>query len=178
MTAHDVAGNKAVAREFIEAIIQRDMAAMQRLLHRDFVWITAVVGDDDPNELRPMQSKELRGKNLPHGKPRLNREEALTTFRHLFQGGGGDAMRSHAGEQTTQAALPADDGTYNLRIDILGMIGEGDRVAMEAESNVLNPANGRRYNNFYCYVFRLGEGKILMFKEYQDTLHLYDYMAD
>jgi ketosteroid isomerase-like protein len=178
MTAQDVAANKALARAFIEAIINRDMAAIEKQLHEDFMWITAVVGDDDPNELRPMQSNELRGKNLPHAKPRLNREEGLTALHHLFQGGGGDAMRSHAGEQSTHATLPADGGTYNLQIDISNMIGEGDWVAMEAESNLFNPANGRRYNNFYSYIFRMGEGKILVFKEYQDTLHLYDYMAD
>lgn len=177
MTAHDIAANKAAARAFIQAIIHRDMAAMKKLLHRDFVWITAVVGDDDPNELRPMQSNELRGKNLPYAKPRLNRAEALVTFDHLFRGAGGDAMRSHDGEQASSEPIP-DDGTYNLHIDILNMIGEGDRVAMEAESNILHPTNGRRYNNFYCYIFRVDKGEILLFKEYQDTLHLYDYMAD
>lgn len=41
-----------------------------------------------------------------------------------------------------------------------GTDGRRRSVAMEAESHVLNPTNGRRYNDFYHHLFRLKEGQI------------------
>jgi ketosteroid isomerase-like protein len=178
MTKHDIEANKALSRAFIDAINGRALPALERLFHPDFIWFTAVVGEDDPNELKPMQSKELRGKNLPHWKPRLKRDEALTVFRSLFEGRAGEAHQAASGVKTATAPSSADGGMGDFRIDVLGIIAEGDSVAMEAESNQLNPANGRRYNNFYSYVFRVRDGMLVLFKEYQDTLHVYDYLAD
>lgn len=178
MTGRTVEANKNLARAFVEAINRRDRPALERLFHPDFVWFTAVVGEDDPNELRPMQSKELRGKNLPHWKPRLDRNEALTVFQSLFDGRAGDAHRSASGTQTNDSAPPAEEGMGDFHITVLDIIAEGDRVAVEAESNQFNPANSRIYNNFYSYIFTMRDGMILLFKEYQDTLHVYDYLAD
>jgi ketosteroid isomerase-like protein len=178
MPGRRIEASKALARAFVEAINQRNMAALAELCHRDFIWFTAVVGEDDPNELRPMQSKELRGKNLPHWKPRLNREEALTVFQSLFQGRAGDAHRSASGAPPTNSPTSEEANMGDFHITVLDMIGEGDRVAMEAESHQFNPVNGRTYNNFYSYIFIICEDKIALFKEYQDTLHVYDYLAD
>jgi ketosteroid isomerase-like protein len=177
VTSRTIEDNKQLARAFVAAINQRDMAALERLFHPDFIWFTAVVGEDDPNELRPMQSKELRGRNLPHWKPRLDRQEALTVFQSLFQGRAGEAHRAASGAQPAEA--PSQEGDMgDFHITILDTFAEGDRVAMEAESNQINPDNGRIYNNFYAYIFKIDNGMIKIFKEYQDTLHIYDYLAD
>src|SRR3546814_20342561 len=45
------------------------------------------------------------------------------------------------------------------------MIGEGDDVAVEAETDS-EMLNGRRYNNRYHFVFRLRDGKFCEVREY------------
>ncbi len=47
-------------------------------------------------------------------------------------------------------------------------IAEGDTVVVEARGDNLTRA-GKRYNNEYCFVFRLADGKITEVKEYSDT---------
>jgi ketosteroid isomerase-like protein len=172
---HDIEANKDLVRRFIQAIVQHDYATMDKLLHPDFVWNTAVVADNAPNELRKMQSKTMQGKNLHHAKPRLNRAESMAVFKQLFSGNYGGSMSGHDGKETTVAV---HDDKYRLHLDILGMTAEEDRVAMEGESNILNPTNGRTYNNFYHYLFRVKDGQLILYKEYQDTLHLFDYQAE
>jgi ketosteroid isomerase-like protein len=174
MSTHDLEANKTLVRRFIEALNTRSYAEMEDLFHKDFIWSTAVISDDAPNEFRPMQSKELRGKNLPHEKPRINRDEALRNLANMFKGRYTDAMSDPS---ATAAAPVIDDEKYHMRLKIHAFTAEGDRVAIEAESHVLNP-NGRIYNNFYHYLFRIRDGKLVLFKEYQDTLHLYDYLAE
>ena len=51
---------------------------------------------------------------------------------------------------------------------------EDDCVVVELTGEALNERNGRRYNNIYCYVFRIEDGQIALFREYQDTLLLFD----
>jgi uncharacterized protein len=46
-------------------------------------------------------------------------------------------------------------------------IAEGDYVIVEARSDNVTKA-GQRYNNEYCFVFRLSEGQIREVKEYSD----------
>ena len=48
------------------------------------------------------------------------------------------------------------------------MIAEGDYVVVEARGNVMT-RSGRAYNNNYCYVCRLREGKLVELIEYMDT---------
>lgn len=177
MQQHDIVANKKLARQFIENLNKHDYTAMDRLLHPTFVWNTAVTSDNGPNEPRKMQSKTLQGKNLHHAKPRLNRAESMTIFKRLFEGNYGSSMAT-LGDRTSEATVPVHDDKYRLRMDVLGLTAEEDRVAMEAESHVLNPTNGRLYNNFYHYLFRMKDGQITLFKEYQDTLHLFDYQAE
>ena len=178
MSDPKIQANKSVAAAFIEAVNRCDIGTMERLFHKDFVWNTAVVGDDDPNELRPMLSKALRGKNLPHWRPRLNREEALTVWRSLFLGQYADAHLTASGKEASHTPPPIENPEHRIHIDILGTTGEDDRIAMEAESNMTNPLTGRHYNNFYHFLFRVRDGQLLLFKEYQDTLHIYDFLAE
>lgn len=173
MSSHDLARNKELACQFMDNVVRKDLAAMDRLLHRDFVWNVAVVSDDAPNAMRPMQSKTLAGKNLWHSKPRLDRAEAMRLFRRLFEVG--------SLEQSAAADGPnpyVDDERYRFRFKVHGLTAEADRVAMEAESWQPNPKNGRLYNQLYHYLFRVKDDQIVLYKEYQDTLHLFDYMAE
>jgi uncharacterized protein len=66
----------------------------------------------------------------------------------------------------------AKDG---LAITPHGMVAEGDKVAVEAESyGVLG--NGRLYNNLYHFLFTIRDGKISAVKEYLDTMHTADVL--
>jgi uncharacterized protein len=47
-------------------------------------------------------------------------------------------------------------------------IAEGDYVVVEARGDNVTKA-GKPYNNEYCFVFRLADGKIKEVKEYADT---------
>ncbi len=57
-----------------------------------------------------------------------------------------------------------------LKITIKGMIAEGDRVAVEAESYGETTA-GTVYNNEYHWLFEIRDGKIQSAREYMDTAH-------
>lgn len=62
-------------------------------------------------------------------------------------------------------------------VTVFGMIAEGDKVAVEAESNAV-AANGRVYNNQYHFLVEIRDGKITLFKEYNDTLHVKTVFMD
>ncbi|WP_154214353.1 nuclear transport factor 2 family protein [Bacillus cereus] len=51
------------------------------------------------------------------------------------------------------------------------MIAENDTVVVEAESYGEH-TNGKLYRNKYHFLFKLDLGKIILVKEYMDTLHL------
>ncbi len=65
---------------------------------------------------------------------------------------------------------------HGLPITIRSMIGEGDKVAVEAESYGEHP-NGRIYNNEYHFLIELREDKILRVREYLDTQHIAAFIA-
>jgi len=48
------------------------------------------------------------------------------------------------------------------------LIAEGDHVVVEARGNNTTK-KGRPYNNAYCFVFRIAEGKLKELTEYMDT---------
>jgi uncharacterized protein len=52
------------------------------------------------------------------------------------------------------------------------VVAEGDRVLIEAESD-MPLVNGGRYNNFYVMATRVRDGKVVELKEFADTLHTY-----
>jgi ketosteroid isomerase-like protein len=57
------------------------------------------------------------------------------------------------------------DGELRLTID--NLIAEGDYVVMQSRGQSKTKA-GKTYNNTYCHVFRLAEGKVQELVEYLD----------
>jgi ketosteroid isomerase-like protein len=57
-----------------------------------------------------------------------------------------------------------------LQLDIKSVTAEADRVVIEFEGNATT-CDGKPYNNQYCMVFTLAEGKIKQVNEYFCTLH-------
>ena len=55
--------------------------------------------------------------------------------------------------------------TSPIQLRITDMTAEGDRVAVEAETDS-EMLNGKRYNNAYHFVFKLREGKFYEVREY------------
>ncbi len=58
--------------------------------------------------------------------------------------------------------------TDGLRLEIDNVIGEGDQVMVEARGIAATKAGGH-YNNIYCYVVKVRDGKIVEMREYLDT---------
>lgn len=52
-----------------------------------------------------------------------------------------------------------------IQLTVLEMTAEGDRVAVEAETD-MEMLNGSRYNNAYHFVFKLRDGKFTEVREY------------
>lgn len=52
-----------------------------------------------------------------------------------------------------------------IRLEVVGMIGEGDKITVEAETDG-EMLNGRRYNNAYHFAFELADGKLRRVREY------------
>lgn len=50
----------------------------------------------------------------------------------------------------------------------LGFIADGDHVVIEARGE-MQRKDGERYENQYCLIFRLEQGKIVEMREYQDS---------
>lgn len=55
-----------------------------------------------------------------------------------------------------------------LSFSISGITAEGERVAVEAQSDGVH-VSGARYQNMYHFLFEFRDGKILVLKEYMDT---------
>jgi ketosteroid isomerase-like protein len=63
-----------------------------------------------------------------------------------------------------------------LRMTVVGMTAEGDRVALEAESYA-KMKSGKTYQNKYHFLFVVRDGKIQQVKEYMDTTHASDVLC-
>jgi uncharacterized protein len=63
-----------------------------------------------------------------------------------------------------------------IRFTIQAMTAEGERVAVEAESEGMH-VSGRLYSNQYHFLFRFREGKVVEFKEYMDTERVTDILC-
>ena len=59
-----------------------------------------------------------------------------------------------------------------LTMKVGDVVAEGDRVLIEAESEI-PLSNGGSYNNHYVMALRIRDGKVVEFKEFSDTLHTY-----
>lgn len=62
-----------------------------------------------------------------------------------------------------------------LRFTVQAMTAEGDRVAVEAESDGVH-VSGKRYHNRYHFLVVIREGKVRQLKEYMDTAHAHDVL--
>jgi ketosteroid isomerase-like protein len=76
---------------------------------------------------------------------------------------GHDGLRNLA--KMLKAMMP---GGLGLKIETV--ICEGDRCAVQAESNTI-AANGKKYNNRYHFDIRFDGDKIAEVREYNDTNH-------
>jgi hypothetical protein len=63
-----------------------------------------------------------------------------------------------------------------LRFTVNGMVAEGEKVAVEAESRGLH-ASGRIYTNQYHFLFEFRDGMLVMLKEYMDTERVTDVLC-
>lgn len=155
MTEHPLEANKEVARTYLNAFNAADLDTLEPLLADDFVWHTAVIGDNE-SQPRPYQSTQLAAlMDLYAGPLRKDKSATCALFKDLFD--------------------PARGWQFRLRL--VSLTAEDNRVAMEAEGDAINPANGRRYRNLYFVLMHIRDGKIALYKEYQDTLHIYDVFA-
>jgi|SRR5215469_3674356 len=64
-----------------------------------------------------------------------------------------------------------------IRTIPLRLIAEDDLVVVEARGNNTT-VTGKPYNNTYCFVFRLAEGKLKEVTEYTDTLLITNVLDD
>jgi ketosteroid isomerase-like protein len=145
--------NKQVALTFVRAFNERDLPRIDDVLADDFVWHKAITSEGE-NEARPFQSHQLRGRPSPIP-PMRNRQEVLHMLEYLFAGDEGDP--------------------FGFRV--VSITAEDDRVAVEMEGDGRNPGNGRRYRNIYFVLMRVRGGKLELYKEYQDTMHVFDVWA-
>ncbi len=76
-----------------------------------------------------------------------------------------------AGAGAVLAAFPE-----GLAFTITGITAEGERVAIEAESDGVH-ASGRHYHNFYHFLCEYKDGKLYRFKEYMDTEMVTDILC-
>ena len=74
-------------------------------------------------------------------------------------------MRSVAGEP---ACAPVRSPRHSYRFTIDDIIAEGDRVVVRGRGEFRTKA-GKDYNNSYCFVLRLEEGRLVELREYLDT---------
>ncbi|MDG5746703.1 nuclear transport factor 2 family protein [Qipengyuania sp. XHP0207] len=59
------------------------------------------------------------------------------------------------------------DGPYLTTAELI--LADGDRVAVIAKGDAAT-VDGGRYDNDYCFVFRMKDGKIVEVREYMDTI--------
>lgn len=63
-----------------------------------------------------------------------------------------------------------------LRFTVKGMVAEGDKVAVEAESEGEH-VSGKVYNNQYHFLFQFRAGKLVALREYMDTEMVTDVLC-
>jgi ketosteroid isomerase-like protein len=140
----DTEQNKAAVLAFADAYTRADWDTLAELCTDDFRWVVPVRSE--------MQSAQLRA----HPNMMTSHDRNLAEMLDMFR----------ISKQNTV------DHRFDLKIGV--MTAEGDRVAAEAEGYAVCAATGRVYNNLYMYLMYFRDGKISVFREYQDTLHVYD----
>ena len=88
--------------------------------------------------------------------------------------------RSYNGKETVLKELLAPLRSMiadRIRTTAHHFIAEGDHVVVEARGNNVTKA-GLPYNNAYCFVFRLADGKLREITEYMDTALVTSVLGD
>jgi ketosteroid isomerase-like protein len=106
--------------------------------------------DPDPAHLATMVSSDFVWKTM-------TRMEGFAPLK------GHEGLRNLA--NTLKSLMPG-----GLRMRIESVICEGDRCAVQAESNAV-ASNGKKYNNLYHFDIRFDGDKIAEVREYCDTNH-------
>jgi ketosteroid isomerase-like protein len=90
-------------------------------------------------------------------------------------GGGQDGQYFYGKEASLKLIGVVGDNLVDskIRLEILGMIAEGDRVAVEVRSYG-TMKNGNEYRNSYHEIYEIRDGLVALCKEYADT----KYSAD
>ena len=57
-----------------------------------------------------------------------------------------------------------------MKFTVVSALAKGDKVVAEVESHAENP-DGGHYNNVYCFVFTMADGRIVHVRQYADTAH-------
>ncbi|HYC01106.1 MAG TPA: nuclear transport factor 2 family protein [Candidatus Limnocylindrales bacterium] len=65
------------------------------------------------------------------------------------------------------------DASAGLAVEILSLTGEDDRVAAELVIRGRSAASGEAYENFYHFLFRLRDDRIVAIREHLDSLYAY-----
>jgi len=86
-----------------------------------------------------------------------------------------------SGTYTRDQVAAAAGGIYQvfpqgIRFTIKAMTAEGERVAVEAESEGAH-VSGQTYSNHYHFLMRFRDGKVVEFKEYMDTERVTDILC-
>lgn len=148
----DLQANRALALKFGEAWNSRNMALFDEIFHPEMTWHVAVTPPGQ-QQLVPLQSEILRKIGTTWQKAIYNKQETLDIFNY------------------TLTAFETFD------INLSSVTAEEDRVVVESQGNAVHPGNGRRYDNIYCYVFHIKEERIVLLREYQNTLLVFDVMS-
>lgn len=85
--------------------------------------------------------------------------------------GSGGLSRTFDGKESVLHELwksVKTDIAQPFRVTATLILAEGDHVVVEGVGNNKTP-NGKEYNNRYCWVMKISDGKIVELKEYMDT---------
>jgi len=148
----DLQHNRALAEKFCEAWNSRDMALFDEIFHPDMTWHVAVT---PPHVSEPpkLQSDTLSNLGMIWQKVIYSKQETIDIFNYTL------------------------NSFSEFSITLSSTTAEGDRVAVETLGKAVHPQNGRRYDNVYCYMLHIRDGKIALLREYQNTLLVFDVMV-
>ncbi len=78
-----------------------------------------------------------------------------------------------------EAMIPAVLGLFpdGLPMTVRGITADGERVAIEAESEGRH-VSGKLYNNRYHFLVIVRAGRVVALKEYMDTKHAYEVLVE
>ncbi|MFG3259799.1 nuclear transport factor 2 family protein [Streptomyces sp. NPDC048172] len=86
----------------------------------------------------------------------------------------------HSKKELLETMLPSALNIFREgepRTEILSMLAEGDTVCAESVS-LGHLRNGTEYNNHYAHVFEVRDGRIAAIREYNDSKHAAEVMAE